>query len=274
MTGRRALLHASTYCAKALPGATDTALKGWLPPGPCDVPIRVVLADSQAIFRVGTANILAAESEIEVVAEAETWEETLAAVSRGGAGVLLFEPGVSAKPTDAIAELLSCAPELRLVVVADDAGEHETLDYLRRGARGLVNRAIEAERLVDCLRQVAAGGVWLDQRGLNWLLAAFRAQAEQLDPIPVRNSFSQKELSIIAGVTRGLRNQDIAREVGTSEQVIKNCLRKIYDKLGVEDRLELALCAIQENLLESGPVPELPELKGPPQPDAGWFALR
>lgn len=61
---------------------------------------------------------------------------------------------------------------------------------------------------------------------------------------------SDKEMLIISGVTQGLKNKDIAREVGTTEQVVKNYLRKIYDKLQVSDRLELALYSMHHRLLD------------------------
>jgi DNA-binding NarL/FixJ family response regulator len=62
---------------------------------------------------------------------------------------------------------------------------------------------------------------------------------------------SEKELAIIACITRGMRNKEIAYQVGTTEQVVKNYLRKIYDKLGVADRLELALYCLHHKILQS-----------------------
>ena len=194
--------------------------------------IAVALVDSQSIYRAGISRILATEPDIEIIAQAESLSEALAAVSRCHVDLLLLEQDVSPAPGEAISELLAHYPSLRLIVLADQVEERETLELVRRGVRGLVCRSIAPELLVRCVRSVAAGEVWLNPRGLNWLIDAYRAQAAQMHPAGARKALSQKELLVIAGVTRGLRNQDIALEIGASEQVVKNCLRKIYDKLG------------------------------------------
>ena len=85
------------------------------------------------------------------------------------------------------------------------------------------------------------------------MLEAYRAQAAQLMSPKQKPRLSEKEFNIISLVTQGMRNKEIAVEVGTTEQVIKNYLRKIYDKLGVADRLELALYCIHHQLLKNRP---------------------
>ena len=132
-----------------------------------------------------------------------------------------------------------------------DPNEEETVELLRRGACGIVTRSIAPDLLVRCIRKVYAGETWLDSKGVNWVIEAYRAQASQLTSPRNRVKLSTKELQIITGVTQGLRNKDIAQEVGTTEQVVKNYLRKVYDKLGVSDRLELALYCMHHRLLEN-----------------------
>jgi DNA-binding NarL/FixJ family response regulator len=104
--------------------------------------------------------------------------------------------------------------------------------------------------LVKCVRKVHGGETWLDNKGVNWVIEAYRAQATQLTAPRTKVRLSEKELLIIAGVTQGMKNKDIANEIGTTEQVVKNYLRKVYDKLGVSDRLELALYCMHHRLLE------------------------
>jgi DNA-binding NarL/FixJ family response regulator len=212
----------------------------------------VILADSQAIFRVGIGKILSAEPDIKVVAQAESLGQTLTAVSKHATEVLLFEQGLSPTPAEAVSEILRRIPGLLVIVLVDDANEADTVDYLRRGARGIVTRSIPPELLVRCIRKVALGETWLDNRGVNWVIKAFRAQAVQLRSTDVRHQITEREMLVISGVTKGLRNKDIAHEIGTTEQVVKNYLRKIYGKLGINDRLELALYTVHEKLLESG----------------------
>jgi DNA-binding NarL/FixJ family response regulator len=213
-------------------------------------PTRVILADTEAIYRVGIRKIIALEDDLRVVAQTETLEQTLAAVAKFSADVLLFDSRLSPTPAEAVSEVLERAPSLKIVAIVGPLDEQETVDYLRRGVRGLVMRAIAPDLLVRCFRKVAEGETWLDNQGVNWIIQAYRVQAAQLMAIAPRGKLSDKERRIVSGVTQGLRNKDIAQEVGTTEQVVKNYLRKIYDKLGVSDRLELALYCVHHRLLE------------------------
>ncbi len=220
-------------------------------------PLRIILADSEAIFRVGMSRIFAQWPDLYVVAQTETLPQTLNAVSTTSADVILFEVGLSPSPADAISEIARRAlPGAKLVVVTPRAGEQETVDYLRRGVRGILARAVSPELLVRCVRKVAAGETWLDKQGVNWVIEAYRTQALQGNLPQQQLRLSDKEMLIISGVTQGMKNKDIAREVGTTEQVVKNYLRKIYDKLKVVDRLELALYSMHHRLLDGYPVPQ------------------
>jgi DNA-binding NarL/FixJ family response regulator len=219
-------------------------------------PIRIILADSEAIFRVGMGKIFTVESDLEVVAQTDSLPQTLNAVATIPADVILFEIGLSPTPAEAVSEIARRAlPEAKLVLVTQRAGEEETVDYLRRGVQGILTRAISPELLVRCVRKVAAGETWLDKQSVNWVIQAYRTQALQGTAPRQQLRLSEKEMLIISGVTQGLKNKDIAREIGTTEQVVKNYLRKIYDKLQVLDRLELALYSMNHRLLE-GYVPE------------------
>ncbi len=212
-------------------------------------PIRLIVADSQAIYRVGIRKVLAVEDDLRLMAQAETLGQTLSAIEKHPADVLLFESRISPNPLEAISEILKRAPGLKIVLISGELDAEVTVEYLRRGVRGIVSRAITPDLLVRCVRKIAEGETWLDNRGVNWVIEAYRAQAELLTAPRPKNRLSDKELLIISGVTQGMRNKEIAQEVGTTEQVIKNYLRKIYDKLGVSDRLELALYCIHHRLL-------------------------
>ena len=224
--------------------------------------VRIILADSEAIFRVGMAKIFAVENDLEIVAQTDSLPQTLNAVSTISADVILFETGLSPTPAEAVSEITRRAPEAKLVLVTQRAGEEETVDFLRRGVQGILTRAVLPELLVRCVRKVAAGETWLDKQSVNWVIQAYRTQALQGTAPRQQLRLSEKEMLIISGVTQGLKNKDIAREVGTTEQVVKNYLRKIYDKLQVLDRLELALYSMNHRLLE-GYVPEPTRTAGP-----------
>jgi DNA-binding NarL/FixJ family response regulator len=212
--------------------------------------IRVIIADSQAIFRVGIRKVLAVEDDLRVVAQAENLGQTLSALAKFPADVLLFESRIAANAPEACSELLKRVPGLRIVVITGDVDADQTVEYLRRGVKGIVTRSIAPDLLVRCVRKVAEGETWLDNRGVNWVIEAYRSQAALLTSPRPKNRLSDKELRIVSCVSQGMRNKEIAQQVGTTEQVIKNYLRKVYDKLGVSDRLELALYCIHHRLMD------------------------
>lgn len=234
-------------------GASESAK----PPEAAIEQIRVVIADAEPIFRVGLRKILALEDDIRVCAQTETLAQTENAIQKHSADVLLFEASIAPRPPESISAFLQVAPQLRIVAVVSDPSEGEILEYVRIGARGVVPRSISPNLLVKCIRKVHAGETWLDNHGVNLVIEAYRSQAAKLFVPKPRMRFSPKEFAVITGVTQGLRNREIAAEIGTSEQVVKNYLRKIYDKLGVSDRLELALYCMHHKLLDSAPPAEV-----------------
>ena len=149
-----------------------------------------------------------------------------------------------------MAELLRQCSTMRLVVLIPEANQELTLELFRRGAHGVVSREVEPELLLDCIRKVAKGEPWLDSRGIQWVLEAYRTQGTR--PLPARSKvqLTPKESLIVSCVTQGMKNKEIALRVGTTEQVVKNYLRKVYDKLGVADRLELALYCLNNRVVE------------------------
>ena len=228
--------------------------------------IRVILADTQAIFRAGLRKIFALEDDIRVVGQAETLAQTLAAAKRFSADILIFESALAPEPTEAVSDLIRQNPGLKMVVVTPDANEELTLDLFRRGAQGIVSREVEPELLVDCLRKVALGESWLDSKGIHWVMEAYRSQGTRPTTARTKVQLTPKESLIVSCVTQGMKNKEIAVRVGTTEQVVKNYLRKVYDKLGVADRLELALYCLHNRVLDSGvKPPEAPVATAPEQ---------
>ena len=223
--------------------------------------IRVILADSQAIYRVGLRKVFALEDDIRVVAQAETLQNLYAALQRFPADIVVLEGQLITGIVDAIPELVRRAPHAKLIVQVAETDESKTVELYRRGVRGVVPRSISPDLLVKCVRKIAAGETWIDNQSVSWVIEAYRSQATVLVNPRSRPRLSQKEVAIITCITRGMRNKEIAYQIGTTEQVIKNYLRKIYDKLGVSDRLELALYCLHHQLLKHYPQEAVGELQ-------------
>jgi two-component system nitrate/nitrite response regulator NarL len=213
--------------------------------------VRIILADSQAIYRVGIRKIFALEDDIRVVAQADSLDNLRSALERHSADVVLIEGGLLTGTPNIIPELLRVAPDVKLIVQAIANDESQTVEFYRRGVRGIISRSISPDLLVRCVRRIATGETWIDNQAVNWVIEAYRAQAAALVSPRTQPRLSPKETAIITCITQGKRNKEIAFQLGTTEQVIKNYLRKIYDKLGVSDRLELALYCLHNKIIKS-----------------------
>ena len=235
--------------------------------------IRVIVADTQAIFRAGLRKIFAVEDDVRVVGQAETLSQALSAAQKFSADIMLFEAALAPNPMEAVSDLLRQNSGLRLVVVTPEPQEEMTLELFRRGAHGIVSREVEPDLLVDCLRAVAKGQAWLDSRGVQWVLEAYRTQGARPGNARTKVQLTPKESLIVSCVTQGMKNKEIAQRVGTTEQVVKNYLRKVYDKLGVADRLELALYCLNNRVVDApsksnGQATAAPENPAAPQAPA------
>jgi DNA-binding NarL/FixJ family response regulator len=130
----------------------------------------------------------------------------------------------------------------RGIVIAENNDAAEA--YLQQGFRGVVYRNVTGNALVDCVRAVAAGKTWLPQQ-----VMVSDSPEEDMVGTRVRDRLTPKEMRIVALIVQGRKNREIANRLNTTEQVIKNYLRSIYDKTGVSDRLELALFTIHHRVL-------------------------
>jgi DNA-binding NarL/FixJ family response regulator len=209
--------------------------------------IRIVLADSENIYRVGIQKIFALEDDIRVIAQADTLAGLLGTIQRFPTDVILLVEGkLIASTVDAIPELVRRAPKVKIIVNAAQNDKTNTVELYHQGVQGIITRSISPGLLVKCVRRIAAGETWIDNQSINWVIEAYRSQPTALPRTQPR--LSPKELAIVTCITQGKRNKEIAYQLGTTEQVIKNYLRKVYDKLGVSDRLELALYSLHHTM--------------------------
>jgi len=176
--------------------------------------LKLILADNQAIFRAGIAKVLAVEDEMRIVAQAQTPEQMFMALDKFRAAVLVVAGGFHSDFNAAV------------------------------GAHGVVYRNVTSAALVDCVRKVARGENWVQD-----IAVPSELTENDMVGLRVRDRLTAKELRIVALIVQGYKNKEIASQLGTTEQVIKNYLRNVYDKIGVSDRLELALFTIHHRIL-------------------------
>ena len=165
--------------------------------------IRIILADSQAIYRVGIRKVFALEDDLRVVAQADSLENLRGAIERYPTDVVLLEGALLAGSTNAIHELLRIAPNLKLIVQAVTVDEGHTVELYRKGVRGIISRSISPDLLVKCVRRIAGGETWIDNQSINWVIEAYRAQAAALVSPKSQPRLSPKEMAIITCITQG-----------------------------------------------------------------------
>jgi DNA-binding NarL/FixJ family response regulator len=201
---------------------------------------KVILADSQAIFRAGTAKVLAMDEDLRIIAQCSDLERMTHAVTTFPGSIVLF--ATSLRPDLTRLRILLESAGSRGIVIAEN---NETATaYPSLGFRGVVFRNVTGPALVECVHRVAAGDTWLPPQ-------VMLADSPEDDMVGtrVRDRLTPKEMRIVALIVQGCKNREIATRLKTTEQVIKNYLRSIYDKTGVSDRLELALFTIHHRVL-------------------------
>ncbi|MGA3235364.1 MAG: response regulator transcription factor [Bryobacteraceae bacterium] len=220
--------------------------------------IRIVVADDHPIFRDGLCKLLALEDDFEVVAQASDGRQVLDVLQQHEPDVLLLDlkmPGLDGLGT--LQRLQAAKNKTRVIVLTASDDKNEFVQAMKLGTSGIVLKQTATELLIKSIRKVHAGEIWLDSHTTAAVIRQFVANDEPptLPSQPAasvrereRSPLSQREREIVALVAQGFKNKEMAEKMFISEQTVKNHLHNIFDKLGVSDRLELALYAIHNNL--------------------------
>ena len=219
--------------------------------------IRIVVADDHPIFRDGLCKLLALEEDFEVVAQAQDGRQVLEVLQQHEPDILLLDlkmPGLDGLGT--LQRLQAVKNKTRVIVLTASDDKNEFVQAMRFGTSGIVLKQTATEMLIKSIRKVHAGEIWLDSYTTAAVIRQFVAADEAPPPLASaspgrereRSPLSQREREIVALVAQGFKNKEMAEKMFISEQTVKNHLHNIFDKLGVSDRLELALYAIHNNL--------------------------
>jgi two-component system, NarL family, nitrate/nitrite response regulator NarL len=217
-------------------------------------PIKVLIADDHPVVRVGLRNMLQADNRIKVVAEAKDGMEALHMVRALRPDILLLDLAMPRMPgMDALRELTSDGTSTRTILLTGSIDKRQILEALQLGARGVVLKDAVSDHLSACIHAVMQGQYWLEGRPVHNLVQVLHDLAAQT-ALPQRKTFglTPRELEVVGLITEGSTNKYIAQTFGISEETVKRHLTNIFNKLGVGNRLELALFALNHNLLPPG----------------------
>jgi len=224
---------------------------------PMSSKIRIVVADDHPIFRDGLCKLLALEEDFEVVAQASDGRQVLDVLQQFEPDILLLDlkmPGLDGLAT--LQRLQAAKNKTRVIVLTASDDKNEFVQAMKLGTSGIVLKQTATDMLIKSIRKVHAGEIWLDSHTTAAVIRQFVANEDlPQTPSPAnagrereRSPLSQREREIVALVAQGFKNKEMAEKMFISEQTVKNHLHNIFDKLGVSDRLELALYAIHNNL--------------------------
>jgi DNA-binding NarL/FixJ family response regulator len=200
-------------------------------------PVRLIIADDHALFRQGLRSLLRLQPDVEIVAEVERIADLLPTLASKTGDVLLLDLQMERWSLDDIGAL---APLIGVIVLTATERVEDAMAALRLGARAVVQKRFAVETLMEAIRAVASGFVWMPPALQAELAAALGDTQER--------KLTAREREIVRHVSLGLRNVEVAEKLGISEGTVKTHLNNVFHKLGLRDRVELALYAVRVGL--------------------------
>ncbi len=201
--------------------------------------VRVALCESQPLTAAGVQALLNAHTEFDVVLTVDSLDALLTRTAGSPPPLVLLDKSIR---LDRLNEWIqSAGPRTSTVVWGPSLGEAEALRLLKSGVRGILRKTAQPETLLACLRAVVAGQVWMED-------SVFRSAQEQ-DRYP-RSELTPREQQVMTLVEHGLKNRDIASELGIRPGTVKIHLKHIFEKTGVRGRYGLALNGLRHRAME------------------------
>lgn len=214
-----------------------------------------MIADAEGVFRLGLKKLFGVEDDLRVVAQADQAGQVLGLAKKFKPDVFFLQSAMlGPDPANFIARLRQVWAGGKIIVIAPGVGGPESEQYVKAGAAGVVLRSSDPEVFVKGARQVMKNEICLPAP----LTPPAAPSAKDMSKVLLRpvETLTRREKSVISCLVQGWRNREIAERLHITEQTVKNHLRAIYDKVGVSDRLELALYAIYQKL-DLPPVPQI-----------------
>ena len=210
--------------------------------------ISVLIADDHALFREALRKLLENQPDFLVVGEASDGRDAVKQATERRPDVLLLDLRMPGGPgLQVLREISRVLPPIRTLVLTADAGDSDVVEALQLGARGVVLKHSPPDMLFKSIRSVMAGEYWVGRERVADLIEMMRKR-QLASEVEQRGGptfgLTPRELQMVSAVVAGCSNGDIATKFSISPKTVKHHLTNIFDKLGVSNRLELALFAV------------------------------
>jgi DNA-binding NarL/FixJ family response regulator len=203
-------------------------------------PIRLIIADDHALFRGGLKSLLRRQRDMQVVGEADRADSLIATVAETSCDILLLDLQMERWALDNIRQLAALT---KVVVLTASESVEVAIVAMRLGARAVVQKRFAVQKLVEAIRAVAEGFVWMPP--------ALQAEVAFQWSSSASKSLTNRETEIVRHVANGLRNAEIAQRLAITESTVKTHINNIFDKLALRDRVELAVYALTRGLISA-----------------------
>ena len=217
-------------------------------------PINILIADDHAIFRKGLRLLLEGEEGFVVVGEAEDGGRATELTRDLKPDVLLLDLAMPrVHGMDALRDLDATRDPVRTILLTAAIEKGEVVTALQLGARGVVLKDAATQLLFKAVHSVMAGEFWVGRGSVADLVEALRNMSAQGADLPPRKKgfgLTKREQEVLAAVVAGSTNKEIATQFALSEYTVKHHVTNIFNKVGVSNRVELALFAVHHKLIE------------------------
>jgi DNA-binding NarL/FixJ family response regulator len=211
--------------------------------------IRLVLLDDHALFRASLGRLLASEPDFEVAGECGASGEALEILKSSSVDLVLLDFNFGTEHGD---DFISAARQAgyqgRFLIVAGAADVRNSAIALKRGASGIFLKSEAPDRLVQAIRLVGSGGIWVDQKIIQMLADQSINRWAQPPDQGSGDSLEPRERVALLGILEGLTNREIGRNMGISESSVKNIVQRLFGKAGVKTRGQLVRAALEGSL--------------------------
>jgi two-component system, NarL family, nitrate/nitrite response regulator NarL len=214
--------------------------------------VRILLADDHTIFRDGLRKLLEAEPDFEIVGEAGDGADAISMVQQIKPEILLLDLAMPRVPgLEALREVIALKSPVKTILLTAAIEKRQIIEALQVGARGVVLKDAATQMLIRAIRTIINGQFWVGRESVTDMQVYLKHQIAT-QPAPKAKSYglTRREIEILGTIVGGLSNKEIAQKFSLSEDTVKHHLTNIFDKVGVSSRLELALFAINNQLIE------------------------